>query len=550
MITTLAIKNYALIEDIRVDLDEGLTVITGETGAGKSIILGALALLLGKRADISSVKDSLKKCVVEGHFSIINYGLQSIFEENDLDYDDQTIIRREILPSGKSRAFVNDTPVSLAQLQSVAPLLVDVHSQHETLEIASESFQLEVIDTLAGNSTILKTYQNQLTEFRSNDERLNALKSMKESTTKELEYNTFLYNELKQAGLKGLDQQELEETYETLNNAEEIQNAFLEAEQLLQEEPVGTLETAKKTRLALGRIKGFSSSYEEYWQRLNSAIIELEDLSEEMRNTAEKVASDPQRLSEVNEKLQQLYKLQQKHGLATVDELLDLQNSLEEKVNKTLGLDDEISELEKLGKKLSEAAKNSATIINKERTRAIPELKRQMEEILALLGLPSAKFQFNLKSTSEFRINGADSLELLFTANKGTALGPLRKVASGGEMSRIMLAIKAVLARYKKLPTIIFDEIDTGVSGEIANKMATIMWEMGRNMQVLSITHLPQIAARGENHLKVYKEDIDHVTVTHLRKLEREERILEIAEMLGGKNISEAAIANAKELLN
>ncbi len=550
MITTLAIKNYALIEDIRVDLEEGLTVITGETGAGKSIILGALALLLGKRADISSVKDSLKKCVVEGHFSINNYGLQSIFEENDLDYDDQTIIRREILPSGKSRAFVNDTPVSLAQLQSVAPLLVDVHSQHETLEIASESFQLEVIDTLARNSTILKTYQNQLTEFRINEEKLKALKSMKESTTKELEYNTFLYNELKQAGLKGLDQQELEETYETLNNAEEIQNAFLEVEQLLQEEPVGSIETAKEARLALGRIKGFSSSYEDYWQRLNSVIIELEDLSEEMRNTAEKVASDPQRLSEVNEKLQQLYKLQQKHGLATVGELLDLQNSLEEKVNKTLGLDDEISELEKLGKKLSEAAKNSATIINKERTRAIPELKRQMEEILALLGLPSAKFQFNLKSTSEFRINGADSLELLFTANKGTALGPLRKVASGGEMSRIMLAIKSVLARYKKLPTIIFDEIDSGVSGEIANKMATIMWEMGKNMQVLSITHLPQIAAKGENHLKVYKEDINHITVTHLRKLEREERISEIAEMLGGKNISEAAIANAKELLN
>ncbi|QAA80649.1 DNA repair protein RecN [Aequorivita sp. H23M31] len=550
MITTLAIKNYALIEDIRVDLEEGLTVITGETGAGKSIILGALALLLGKRADIGSVKDASKKCVVEGHFLIENYNLQAIFEENDLDYDAHTILRREILPSGKSRAFVNDTPVSLSQLQSVAPLLVDVHSQHETLEIASESFQLEVIDTLAENFKILKTYQEQLREFQAHEEKLEALKLEKVSATKELEYNTFLYNELKQAGLEGLDQQELEETYETLNNAEEIQNAFFQAEQLLQEESVGGIETAKEARLAVGRIKGFSTTYEDYWQRLNSAIIELEDLSEAMRNTAEKVASDPQRLFEVNEKLQQLYKLQQKHNLQTVGELLEFQNSLEEKVNKTLGLEDEITQLEKQAKQFSEAAHKSALVIHKGRTNAIPQLKKQLEEILGLLGLPNAQFQFNLKSSSDFRRNGTDTLELLFTANKGMALGPLKKVASGGEMSRIMLAIKAVLARYKKLPTLIFDEIDTGVSGEIANKMSTIMWEMGRNMQVLSITHLPQIAAKGENHLKVYKEDIDHVTVTHLRKLDREERISEIAQMLGGKNISEAAIANAKELLN
>lgn len=550
MITTLAIKNYALIEDIRVDLSAGLTVITGETGAGKSILLGALALLLGKRADISSVKDSSKKCVVEGHFLIENYGMEPIFQENDLDYDHHTIIRREILPSGKSRAFINDTPVALAQLQAIAPQLVDVHSQHETLEIVSENFQLEVIDALADNSKILKIYQSQLSDFRKIDEALETLQSQKESATKELEYNTFLFNELKQAGLHGLNQLELEETYETLNNAEEIQAAFSQAEKLLTEEPIGSIETAKEARLALGKIKGFSSSYEDFWQRLNSVIIELEDLSQEMLNTSEKVASDPQMLFEVNEKLQQLYKLQQKHSLATVEELVELQNSLEEKVNTTLGLDDNIAELKIQKQKFSDAAQKSASEINEKRKNAIPQLKVQLEEVLSLLGLPNAQFQFNLTTSSDFRKNGTDVLELLFTANKGMAMGPLKKVASGGEMSRIMLAIKSVLAKYKKLPTIIFDEIDSGVSGEIANKMATIMFEMGRNMQVLAITHLPQIAAKGENHLKVYKEDIDQVTVSQLRKLEKDERISEIAQMLGGKIISEAAIANAKELLN
>lgn len=550
MITTLAIRNYALIEDIRVELDEGLTVITGETGAGKSIILGALGMLLGKRADIGSVKDPSKKCVVEGHFSIKSYNLQQTFEENDLDYEDITIIRREILPSGKSRAFVNDTPIALSQLQAISPLLVDIHSQHETLEIASEGFQLEVIDALAENDGILEVYRSEWSEFRKNQEALDAAKAERESSLKELDYNTFIFKELKQAGLEGMNQQELEEAYETLNNAEEIQNAFSQATQLFHGDAIGTLETAKEARLALGKIKGFSSVYEDYWNRLNSAIIELEDLSEEMANTSEKVASDPQRLLEVNEKLQNLYKLQQKHGLETVQELLDLQNSLEEKVNVTLGLDDRISQLQIAGKHLSEAAMKSAAEIHQKRKEAIPGLKKQLEEVLSLLGLPNAQFQFELTTTGSFRFNGTDSLELLFTANKGTSLGLLRKVASGGEMSRIMLAIKAVLARYKKLPTIIFDEIDTGVSGEIANKMAGIMLDMSQKMQVMSITHLPQIAAKGEHHLKVYKEDIDRVTVTHLRKLDKAERISEIAQMLGGKNISDAALANAKELLN
>lgn len=550
MISALAIKNYALIEDIRVDLKQGMTVITGETGAGKSILLGALALLLGKRADLSSVKDSSKKCIVEGHFLIKDYSLFPIFEENDLDYDTHTIIRREILTSGKSRAFVNDTPVALAQLQALAPYLIDIHSQHETLEIVSETFQMEVIDALAGNAALLKQYQKEYSDFKENERKLGALKLQKLDETKELDYNSFLLNELQQAGLEGLDQQELEETYETLDNAETIQDAFAQATKFLDEDPIGTIDTAKEVRIILGKIKSFSSTYDAFWQRLNSVILELEDLSEEMQNTAENIAADPEMLLQVNDKLQTLYKLQQKHSLSTVQELLDLQNSLEEKVNSTLGLDDKIAELENKGKKLSEAALSLGAEIHEKRKKAIPELKSQLESILSILGLPNAQFLFNLIPSADFKKNGTDTLELLFSANKGMTPGPLKKVASGGEMSRIMLAIKSVLAKYKKLPTIVFDEIDTGVSGEIANKMASIMFQMSKNMQVLTITHLPQIAAKGEHHLKVYKEDIEGVTVTHLKHLDEEGRITEIAQMLGGKKISDAAIANAKELLN
>lgn len=550
MITSLAIKNYALIEDIRVDLNEGLTIITGETGAGKSIILGALALVLGKRADLSSVKDPLKKCIIEGHFSIKNYDLQNIFQENDLDYEHNTIIRREILPGGKSRAFVNDTPVALTQLQALAPYLVDVHSQHETLEIVSETFQMEVIDALAGNSELLKVYKSQFEDFKKTSEALSELKLQKDTASKELDYNTFLHNELQQANLKKLSQQELEETYETLNNAEAIQEALANANRLLDEEQIGSLQTAKEARILLGRIKEFSKKFEDLWQRLNSTIIEMEDIAAEIGNAAESIEADPERLFQVNEKLQTLYKLQQKHAVSSVEELIKIEEELAEKVNITLGLDEQIGNLEKQKSQMRENALKIAEKLHKKRAEAIPALKKKLEETLFPLGLPNARFQFALTPSEEFKNNGTDTLQLLFTANKGLAFGPLKKVASGGEMSRIMLAIKAALAEYKKLPTIVFDEIDTGVSGEIANKMAGIMCQMSKKMQLLSITHLPQIAAKGDNHIKVYKEDTNGVTATYLKHLNEDDRIVEIAKMLGGKNLSEAAIANAKELLN
>lgn len=549
MIATLAIKNYALIEDLRVDLQDGLTVITGETGAGKSIILGAMGLLLGKRANLDSLKNPEIKCVIEGHFQIASYDLQPLFEENDLDYDPHTIIRREILPGGKSRAFVNDTPVTLNQIQAIAPFLVDIHSQHETLEISSEEYQLEVLDALAANDLILKEYKLQLQTLQETKRNLARLKEQKELHIKELDYNQFLLNELEQAQLGTLNQEELEESLSTLSNAESIREAFSEVLQRLTEEQIGVIEGAKQARSVLSRIQSFSTEYEGYWERLNSAIIELEDLGDEIAVKADSISADPEELARVNERLQTLHKLQQKHNLSTVEELRELETELAEKVSATLEIDDKIEALEKKVSSLAGQLKTIGKNISDNRNKVIPILKEQLETILATVGLPNAQFQMKLVDAGDFRVNGLDNLELLFSANKGVRPGPIGKVASGGEMSRIMLAVKSVLAKYKKLPTLVFDEIDTGVSGEIANKMADIMVAMSSFMQVLTITHLPQVAAKGKQHLKVYKEDFQHVTSTHLTPLSKEERVMEIAEMLSGKKISDAALANAKELL-
>jgi len=550
VITTLAIKNYALIEDIRVDLYEGLTIITGETGAGKSILLGALSLLLGKRAELRSVKDTAKKCVIEGEFSIDDYKLQEVFKKNDLDYDSHTIIRREILPGGKSRAFVNDTPVSLVQLQALGLYLVDVHSQQETLSLTSESFQMEVIDALAGNAAILEAYGKRLEVFENISETITGLNERRENASKELDYNTFLYKELEEASLKGLDQDRLEEAFETLNNSEVIQESLAKIIQLFSEEQIGALETTKEARIVLGKLKGFTGAYESLWNRLNSVVIELEDIVEEVEGLISSIEADPKRLFEINERLQILYRLQQKHTVSSVEELLEIQENLAAKINSTVSLDDRIVALEREQLKERESTLILAKELHGNRMKTIPKLKEALEAYLGDLGLPNAQFQFDLIASEVFRKNGIDTLQLLFTANKGLAFGPLKKIASGGEMSRIMLAVKAVLAQYKKLPTIIFDEIDTGVSGEIANKMAHIMGMMSQKMQLLSITHLPQIAAKGEHHIKVYKEDVKEVTQTRLKNLSENERVVEIAQMIGGNNVTDAAIANAKELLN
>jgi len=550
VLKSLSIKNYALIDDISVDFISGLTIITGETGAGKSILLGALALLLGKRADLSSVKDISKKCVIEAEFKLEEHFLLSIFKKNDLDFDIHTIVRRELLPSGKSRAFVNDTPVTLSQLQNLSPHLVDIHSQHETLDLFSEVFQMEVIDVLAGNSDLIKSYSQQLKDFNDISETITELKYKKESASKELDYNTFLFNELVGANLNGLQLKELEETYETLNNSEAIQESLAHLIQLFSEDQYGTLETAKEGRLALSKLRGFSSDFESLWKRLNSVIIELEDITEEFHHSASTSEADPEKLIEINEVLQLIYRLLQKHSAESLEELLEIQNTLESKIEITNNLDGRIASLEMEQSNLKKEVSNLAEKIHKKRIAVIPNLKEKLKVFLIDLGLPNAQFKFDISSTTHFKKNGTDSLQLLFTANKGLAFAPLKKVASGGELSRIMLAIKAVLAQYKNLPTVIFDEIDAGISGEIAYKMAAILATMSQSMQLLCITHLPQIAAKGTSHIKIYKEDISNRTVTALKLLNKEERINEIAEMIGGKERTESAINHAKELLN
>ena len=550
MILSLSIKNYALIEDIHVPLTKGLTIVTGETGAGKSILLGALGLLLGKRADLGSVKDATQKCIIEGEFSLKGYGLQPLFKDHDLDYDVHTIIRREILPSGKSRAFVNDTPVGLSQLQALGGYLVDIHSQQETNSFATEVFQLDVLDALAGNAPILQGYQNALSEFTSISKQLEKQLSQKEAALKELDYHTFLQQELMEASLHTIDQQALETNYNTLNNAEEIQGSFAEIEQLFSQENTGIIDSVKQARSLLNNISKYAPSYQELYDRLHSVTLELEDVISSIENASEDLQVDPTELFRINEVLQTLYRLQHKHSVSSVKELADIESNLSSKIYNSLHLDTTIETLEKEKQKLTQALLKLAKDLHDNRVGALPMLQQKLEAYLSLLGLPNAKFKVEFTTSPTFKKSGTDSLAVYFTANKGGNFGLLKKVASGGEMSRIMLSVKALLSQYKKLPTIVFDEIDTGVSGEIALKMAYIMGEMSTHMQILSITHLPQIAAKGEQHIKVYKEDRQNTTVTHLKQLSQEERIVEIAQMIGGKIITDTTLANAKELLN
>lgn len=550
MITHLNIKNYALIEDIKVNLKEGLTIITGETGAGKSILLGALSLLLGKRADLSSIKDTSKKCIIEAEFNLENRALQHLFIAEDLDYEKNTIIRREILPSGKSRAFVNDSPVNLNVLSLLGEHLIDIHNQHQTLEISSESFQMEIIDVLANNKAILENYSSLLTLYKSKQKELNHILTNKLDAQKELDYNLFLLRELQEAQLKAGTQEAMEEELETLSNVETIQETLSEVSQLLNAENIGVLSALSEINSKMGKIKEFSVAYQSLWERLQSAKIELDDIADEIQNTGDQLEANPQRLLEVETYLQTVYKLQSKHQVNSIEALLEIQLQLDEKVEKITHLDLDIAALEEELKKLEIELKTLGIKLNENRQNTLPKLIEKLEHILSQLGLPNALFKIELNKTGTFQPTGTDEIVFQFTANKGMPFGEMKKVASGGELSRIMLAIKSVLAEYTQLPTIIFDEIDTGVSGEIANKIADILAGMSKNMQVISITHLPQIAAKGNHHFKVYKEDVNNVTHTQLKFLSPEERVNELAQMLGGEKKSASAMAHARELLN
>lgn len=550
MIDYITIKNYALIQDIRVDLKPGLTIITGETGAGKSILLGALSLLLGKRADLGVIRDNSKKCVIEGQFAIAPYALEKLFSENDLDYEPHTIIRREILPSGKSRSFVNDTPVNLNQLRPLGERLVDIHSQQETLVLSSEAFQLEVVDAVAGQLGLVVDYRDSYDEYTKLTARYTELTEARDQALKEADYHAFLFNELQEAGLESIDLDKLEQDYETLSNVERIQEALAQATNRFEDEQLGVIQQLKEIRVALSGVKDIRQDFNSFWERLDSSIIELEDLHEGLYDVARALEPDPGQLEAIDQTLQSVYKLERKHAVSGVQALLAIQSDLEEKLQRQTDLDSEISAVESRVEIGREKAYQLADRIRKGREEVIPVLKEKIEDLLGSLGLPNAQFTFELREADQLRPNGTDYLNLLFTANKGSRPGPLNKVASGGELSRIMLAVKSVLARYKELPAIVFDEIDTGVSGEIANMMAGIMGQMSRNMQLISITHLPQVAAKGEHHFKVFKEDIDGVTQTRIKELNRDERLVEIAGMIGGAKITETTLANARELLN
>ncbi|MFT5217188.1 MAG: DNA repair protein RecN (Recombination protein N) [Glaciecola sp.] len=550
MLTKLTIQNYALIENLQVSFSNGLSIITGETGAGKSILLGGLSLILGKRADLTVINETSKKCVVEATFDIANYDLKDLFKQQDLDYESETIIRREILPSGKSRAFVNDSPVNLNVLSVLGEHLIDVHSQHQTLELTNNDFQFDVLDALAKNHNTLSDYKICLSEYKTTFKDLDALLKRKSEAVKEHDYNSFLLNELLEAQLEIVDIEALEEEQATLSNVEFVTEELNLSNQFLSDDQIGVLQSLSSLKTSFHKLSGISKTYEDLYNRIVSSYIELDDLQTEIEELQEGLELNPERLDEVNAKLQIINNLLVKHAAENIEALLVIQNVLDEKVQSFETIDDAIykkqQEIKLQTKRLNELAKT----IHDNRTKVIPEFISQMELILSDLGMSNAKFKINLKVSDEFYSNGQDTIELLFSANKGSEFLPLKKAASGGELSRIMIAIKSILAKYMNLPTIMFDEIDTGVSGEISKKMADIMHQMSRSMQVFSITHLPQIAAKGDNHFKVYKEDVNNKTATHLIKLNQDERIVEIAQMLGGKKTSTSAIAHAKQLLN
>ncbi len=550
MITSLSIKNYALIEKLSIDFSKGFSIITGETGAGKSIILGAIGLVLGKRADLTSLKNKEEKCVIEAQFEIGKYNLKEFFEANDLDYEDETIIRREILPSGKSRAFINDSPVNLQELQDLSLYLIDIHSQQQTQELSDENVQFKIIDAIANNNEVIAEYQKLLKSYKSDKSKLNALLKKQSDAGKEQEYHTFLLNELVAAQLKSGEQEELEADYEKLNNVEIIKESLDKSLAIANEEQFGVFHNLNEIKNALQKVAPFSVEYQNLFERITSLTIEFDDVSKELESCSEKLLNDPAQLELINQKLQSIYNLQKKHQVSSVDELLQIQSDLGNSLLELDNMDEEIASLTNIIEEKAIELDSYASKIHENRVNAIPNLSAQLVAILETLGMPNARFNMELQSSETYFQNGKDELQFLFSANKGTDFGLLKKVASGGEMSRIMLAVKAILAKYSKLPTLIFDEIDTGVSGEIAIRMGEIMKEMSATMQIFAITHLPQIAAKGDSHFKVSKSTVGDDTQSELKLLSQEDRIIEIAQMLSGANISDSALNHAKELLN
>jgi DNA repair protein RecN (Recombination protein N) len=550
LLKSLSIKNYALIEELNVKFDKGFSIITGETGAGKSILLGALGLVLGKRADVSFLKQKELKCIVEAEFLLNQYGLEKFFAEEDLDFEPITIIRREIMPSGKSRAFINDTPTTLNVLNALSAKLIDVHSQHKTLALSDKKFQFNMIDALASNVKEIESYQRGLQLFKKLTKELEDLLTVQKADTDKYEYNLFLFNELNDAALKVGEQEEIESSLVLMNNVEFIKLNLTEALQIVENEEYGIINLIQLFKSKLEGISNLSEAYELLASRIESISIEAKDILQEIESENERVEYNPVEIERLNDRLQRIYDLLKKNSVSTIADLLMVHEELAVKVDAVKNSSRVINDKEKEIKKVSDALNSLALIIHEKRKKAIPKLTKKLENKLSNLGMENTRFVFKLIETDLFLSNGKDELELLFSANKGENYSSLRKAASGGEMSRIMLAVKAILSNYIKLPTIIFDEIDTGVSGEISNRMGDVMLQMSSNMQVMSITHLPQIAGIGDQHYKVYKEEVSGKIKTQLRLLNDDERIIEIAEMLGGKVLTPSALAHAKALLN
>ena len=550
MLRSLYIQNYALIEQLDIRLENGFSVITGETGAGKSIILGAIGLLLGQRADVKAIRRGASKCIIEARFEIAAYGMQPFFEANDLEYEDECILRREVYASGKSRAFINDTPASLAQMKELGEMLIDVHSQHQNLLLNKEGFQLNVLDILAHNDGALSVYADCYGSWKKAQQQLEELIARAERDKADEDYVRFQLEQLEEANLTAGEQEELEQEAELLSHAEDIKAGLYRVDQGLSADEGGLLPLLNDCLSTMQSMRKVYPAAEELSERLESSYIELKDIAQEVAGREEEVEFNPARLDEVNARLNLIYTLQQKHRVSTVDELLALQEEYASRLSAITSSDDQIEDLKQQCADLYNKVKQQAAVLTESRVAAAREVEKQMASRLVPLGMPNVRFQVEVGTRKEPGVHGADTVSFLFSANKNGTLQSISSVASGGEIARVMLSLKAMIAGAVKLPTIVFDEIDTGVSGEIADRMADIMQEMGdSNRQVISITHLPQIAARGRVHYKVYKEDNENETNSHIRRLTDEERVEELAHMLSGATLTEAALNNARALL-
>ncbi len=549
MLTSLTIQNYALIQELNIGLSKGLSIITGETGAGKSILLGALSLLVGQRADTSVLLDHSRKCIVEGTFLLKGYGLEELFTHHDIDFEETSVIRREINPDGKSRAFVNDTPVNLSILKDLGERLIDIHSQQQNIYLEAPSFQLRILDTFARQSGLLQKYQDTFNSYKSLQAEYHRIFNDAQKNKADLDYFHFQYEQLNQANLQEDEQESLEQELKTLTHSEEIKTALSTSSVLISGEGNSIITLLKDAYYQLGKIKNFYQPSNDLYNRLESVLIEMKDIAQETDNLSAHVEHDPDRIEIVKQRIDLIYSMLQKHRVTTIKELITFKDDLKRKVDEISNADFHLDSLKKEIDSVLLKLENAAIEISANRKKVIPQIEDQIHVLLKQLGMPNGVFKVELTPTDDFTTTGKDKIQFLFTANKQALLQELSKVASGGEMARLMLSIKALISEAITLPTIIFDEIDSGVSGDIADKMGNVIVHMSEYAQVINITHLPQIASKGINHFLVYKHDLADKTQTKIKQLKSDERVIEIARMLSGEKLSEAAINNAKALL-